>query len=404
MERPGEDEAGVARGAPAGGVVAALIAGVAIYGLAMGTTYPLLGILLSERVSASWNGVNAAATGVGLLVGVALVPTCSRRLGAGRTALLGVAVMALALAFLALAPGFRALLAGRLLLGVGANLLFVVAETALNRFAAPERRGRLMGLYSAAVAFGFVVGPAVVSAVPDRPLPLLLGCAAVTAAALLPLATARARLDGELEPSSALAMLPALRRLPAAFAFLFVGASVDAVVISLLPVIARADGHSLEQGALLVTLFHIGLLAGQPLVGLALDRLGRRASVVACCAASLACSVALALGLPAGLWPSGLVVLVWGGANYGLYTAGLALIGDRFAGAALSAATAALASVYALASVSSPMLAGLLLEGPGASGFYLATAAVYLLAALYGLAFFRPLEPTLRRCCGPAAP
>ena len=59
-------------------VMACLIAGVLIYGLAMGTTYPLLGILLSDRVAAAWNGVNAAATGLGLLVGVALVPILGR--------------------------------------------------------------------------------------------------------------------------------------------------------------------------------------------------------------------------------------------------------------------------------------------------------------------------------------
>jgi len=34
----------------AGGVIIALLVGVLIYGLAMGTTYPLLGIMLAEQV------------------------------------------------------------------------------------------------------------------------------------------------------------------------------------------------------------------------------------------------------------------------------------------------------------------------------------------------------------------
>ena len=74
----------------AGNVIAALIAGVLIYGLAMGTTYPLLGIALAEDVPGIWNGLSAAATGFGLFLGVVLVPPLGRRYGVGTTALCGI--------------------------------------------------------------------------------------------------------------------------------------------------------------------------------------------------------------------------------------------------------------------------------------------------------------------------
>ena len=384
---------------PRARIIPALMAGVLIYGLAMGTTYPLLGILLADRVPDTLNGLNAAAHGLGLLIGVALVPPASRRFGAGRTALAGVVLMTASLAVLAPLRDFWEIFGVRLVLGCGASLLFVVAETALNTFAAPARRGRLMGVYAVAVAIGFVVGPAVVAVAADRATTILLACAAITAAALWPLARVRATLDRAIRPTPAARIAPAVAALPWAFGFLVIGSAVDAVVISLLPVIARDQSFPVGAGALFVTVFHIGLLIGQPLVGLALDRLGRRRTVLACCAVSCACVLPLPFGASLGFWPVAALMLVWGGANYGLYTAGLALIGDRFARAALTAATAALTAVYALTSIVSPVIAGGLLDSLGAGGFYLASAAVYLVATLGGGAFFRPPEPA---CAAPA--
>lgn len=382
------------------GVIGSLIAGVAIYGLALGTTFPLLGIVLSAQVDATWNGVNAAANGLGLLAGVAVVPAASRRLGAGRTAIVGVLLMAASLAILALADGFWPVFAARVLLGCGANLLFVVAETALNVFVSPARRGRVMGVYSAAVAFGFVAGPAVVALAPDRPALLLLGCAVVAAATAIPVGRVRRPIDRAVLPAPLGRVLPSIAAAPFAFGFLLLASAVDAVVLSLLPLMAIDQSYSMETGVVFVTVFHIGLMAGQPLVGVGLDRVGRRRTVIACCAVSLACTAALAAAAP-DVVTAALLMALWGGANYGLYTTGLALIGDRFADTALSAATAAFAIVYAVASVLAPVLAGGALQFVGAAGFYLGAAGLYLAAVAAGLAFFRPPEPTLRPCPAP---
>lgn len=376
-------------------VIAALIAGVLIYGLAMGTTYPLLGVVLSDQVTGALNGFNAGATGLGLLLGVAAMPWVARRVGAGMTMLVGIAVMAASLTALALSRDFWLIFAARLALGVGANFMFVVVETALNVFSPSGRRGRIMGFYSAAVAFGFVTGPAVVAAVPDAPLPILLGCAAMTALALLPLRRARRPVDAEVRPVPARRMGAIVLGFPFPFGILFIASAVDAVAISLLPIITLNQGFPVAEGALFVTVFHVGLLVGQPLVGSALDALGRQRTVIACCAASLACTLLLAFSGLIGFWLVAGLMFVWGGVNYGLYTAGLALIGDRFTDHSLTAATAAFAAVYAAASIFSPLVAGSSTDLLGAAGFYFFLAGIYLTAAVVGAVVFRPLEPTL---------
>ncbi len=379
------------------GVIRAQIAGVAIYGLAMGVTYPLLGIELAERVSGLMNGFNIAATGIGLLLGVMVVPPAARRFGAGRVALAGVVVMALSLVWLALVRDFWALFAARLMLGCGANLLFVVAEATLNTFAPPARRGRVMGFYAASVAFGFVVGPSVVAAMPGASALLLVGCAAVTVLALLPMARIRGVVDHAIRPTAVGRILPAIAAHPFAFGFMVVGAAVDAVAISLLPVIAEKQAFSLETGAIFVTVFHAGLLCGQPLIGAALDLYGRRRVILGCCLVSGACTVALAYGGSVGAVPTGALMFVWGAANFGLYTASLALIGDRFRAEMLTAASAAFAAVYAVASTLAPVMVGGMLDGVGAEGFYAVAAGIYLISLLAGAALFRPMEPTLVR-------
>ena len=384
-------------------VIPALIAGVAIYGLAMGTTYPLLGVILSDQVSVTLNGLNAAATGLGLLLGVAAVPTVSRWLGAGWTAIVGIVAMTTALGVLALQPQIWVLFAGRMLLGFGANLLFVVVETALNVFAPADRRGRLMGIYVAAVAVGFVVGPSVVSAMPDAPVAILIGCLVVTALSILPLSIVRKPVNRSVQPTRSLRALKVLVGFPLAFGFLFVASAVDAVIIGLLPVIALDQAFTVETGALFVAVFHVGLLLGQPLVGFMLDRIGRRQTVLWCCVWSLFCATAMVAAAKLGFWFAAILFFVWGGTNFGLYTAGLALIGDRFRGASLTAATAAFAGTYAVASATAPAITGALVDGIGAVGFYLAVAGVYLIVLVIAAASFRPLEPTLSRGCSGSA-
>ncbi|WP_287241466.1 MFS transporter [Mesorhizobium sp.] len=210
-------------------MIVALILGVTIYGLAMGTTYPLLGLLLSDRVSGALNGLNTAATGLGLLTGVVLVPGLARRLGAGRTALAGVGLLAVALVALAFLRDFWPVFAARVILGCGAGLMFIVAETALNAAAAPERRGQIMGVYTAANALGFVLGPAMIALMPDRPAALLLGCAAIALMALIPFATVERPVSRLVVPGSARHIVSAITAFPLAFGFLFIASMIDAI-------------------------------------------------------------------------------------------------------------------------------------------------------------------------------
>lgn len=378
-------------------IFAALLSGVLIYGLAMGTSYPLLGIMLSDQVSDAWNGVSVSATGFGLIAGVVVLPSLHRRIGAGTTAVVGVGLMAGSLFALSMVTDFWTLFVFRMLLGIGANLMFVVTETGLNALSDPKSRGQLLGLYSMLTGLGFIVGPSLVALVPEHPVLLLMVCACVAACAIIPFMAVRTILDQRIPVDRRTSYLPSIRALPFAFILLFIASAVDAVIIGLLPVISIRSGFSAGEGAIFVTVFHIGLVAGQPIVGRLLDVWGRRRTILACILVSVAATGFLAVGGAQNFVACALLMFAWGAANFGLYTAGLTLIGDRFAGLALSAATGSFALVYALAAILAPVLSGMGLETINASGFYALTGALYLSAYLWALHRFQPLEPVLQR-------
>lgn len=375
------------------GLFAALLSGVALYGLAMGATYPLLALVLAGRESDFWNGVNVTGTGLGLVLGVWLMPGLVRRWGAGATASLGVGLMALCLLALSSTEDYAAMFFLRLLMGLGANLMFVITETGLNAIGSKHRRGRLLGLYAMLTALGFVLGPALVALAPGAPDILLAACAAVALLALVPFLWVRRVLDAKVPAAGGMRLVQSLRAVPAAFVFLFIASAVDAVAISLLPVISLRAGFGAGEGALLVTIFHLGLIAGQPVVGWLLDVWGRRRTILGCVSACMLATIVLAVAGSGDFAVSAIALFVWGAANFGLYTAGLTLIGDRFAGTALSAATLSFAFIYAVAAIIAPTLIGLGLETVLPAGLYAMTGALYLGTLVWAIGQLRPLEP-----------
>jgi hypothetical protein len=57
-----------------------------------------------------------------------------------------------------------------------------------------------------------------------------------------------------------------------------------------------------------------------------------------------------------------LMMFVWGGVSWGMYTLGLALLGERFQPGQLAAANAAFVMVYEVGSITGPVVSGAALD------------------------------------------
>ncbi|MEK1902242.1 MAG: MFS transporter, partial [Rhizobium sp.] len=140
--------------------MAGIIATVTVFAMAQGLTYPLLSFILERQGTPSGLiGLSAAMTPTGFIVSAPFIPALSRRVGAGRLAVLCSILAALSLIAIAWTQDIWAWMPLRFLLGVFANPLYVISETWLLAITPAARRGRIMGLYSSVVSGGFAIGP-----------------------------------------------------------------------------------------------------------------------------------------------------------------------------------------------------------------------------------------------------
>ena len=168
--------------------LAAAIASVTVFGLSVGQAGPLLPLLLEQRgTSVTLNGLNAGATFIGVIIGPLLAPRFVQRFGI-RDFLLVCFGLDIAL-FLAMKvfDSIAAWFVLRAVLGVVGSAIFTTGEAWINQLAGDVGRGRIIGVYAAALSAGFGIGPLILSLTGIEGWPPFLVNAAITALATLPL-------------------------------------------------------------------------------------------------------------------------------------------------------------------------------------------------------------------------
>lgn len=340
----------------------AVIASVAVVGATYSLSTPLLAYALEARGLPSWLiGLNAAMAALAMILLPPVTPALVRRFGTVDTLYGALALTGLAVALFAATDNLVLWFALRLLLGVGLTGLFVVSEAWINHLAGDGRRGRVLGLYAAALAVGFTIGPALLQLTGlAGALPFLVG--ALTAGlAALPLILARPRQAADPFVTAGEARQGQIARL----APLAVGAGllfgvVEAGVLSLLPLWALQNGLGTSTGIQLMMWLGAGNIALQWPIGWLADHFDRRRLILLCALAGLV--GAATLPLLAGTLLLYTALFFWGGCLMGLYTVGLALLGERFNGPDLASANAVFATAYGLGALVGPPLVGLAMD------------------------------------------
>ncbi|GAB4354723.1 MAG: MFS transporter [Kiloniellaceae bacterium] len=362
--------------------VRALALCMAACGLALGLSYPLFSLVLAEAgVSDFMNGVSGAMTGLGMLASNAAVPLLLRRLGIRRTLLLGLAGAAACL-FAAPLSGPSALwLPLRGLLGCCINIAFIVTEVWLNATAGEAQRGRAIGVYTAAMAAGFALGPLLLVALGTGGAQPFLACAALVLAGSLPVLPLQGAPGGAFLRLRLGGVLGFFRVAPLLVSLVLVYALFDGAALVVLPLYFLEVGFTEGESAAGLATLLAGMVLLQLPIGWLLDRLPRRAVIAGCTLAAAACCALLpqALGQPALL---AVLLMILGGLAVGLFTGALTLLGARFEGATLVAGTTAMGVVYGLGNALGPFAAGAALQGFGAASLPLLLTALFLATAL----------------------
>ena len=366
------------------GLIAA-IAAISIAGVGFGHSIPLFSVLLDRAGATGFqNGAATAAGAVAVVLATPFYPRVIARMGLKRFLLLSVAVMVLAYACVfAVRETIWAWYPLRFVFSMGASGMFVGSEIWINGAATRESRGRLIGLYSTCLALGFATGPLLLERTGyDGAMPFVVG-SLVFASAALPILLARAP-AAEPGGESDVHILPLLRRAPATFGASGVFGAAESTLLVFLPLLVLAAGYGEAVSAQVVAVYGFGLVAFQYGVGRAADRFGipRVLWMCAAAAAGVCALLPLATGALATLYP---MVFLLGGFVAGISTAGLILLGDRFDGPRLAAASTGYATAWGLGAAIGPILGGV---SKDLSGFSVMIGSVALVLAAYALTAF----------------
>jgi MFS family permease len=184
---------------------------------------------------------------------------------------------------------------------------------------------------------------------------------------------------------------------PTVFAAVLVAGLVESSIMSLMAVYGLRLGLPQAEAVLLVTVTIAGTVFLQVPIGRLADRMNRRLLLVATALIGLAGALVMQWFLePAYVrWP---FLFLWGGLFMGLYTIGLAELGDRFSGGALSGANALYVMTYCIGSMAGPPIAGAVMDWRGPASFP-AVLSVFFATGLT-VAAWRALMRRARRRSG----
>jgi MFS family permease len=352
----------------------AACAAVCVFAFSLGEIFPLLSLNMeADGVSPRMIGFNTAMAPIGILLAGLFIPRLSHAFGAKRVALF----MAFATGgIFVLYPIFTWLPAWfvlRLVQGMTVATLFALSEAWVLSNATGKWRGLIVGAYATCISATFGVGAGVVGWVGiEGYLPFVIGAIVLCLTALpISMLTASAS-EANYEHVSMLHFLP---KAPLLLGAIYVHAIFDGGMLGFLSVYGKQSGMSVEDAAYLLTALSFGNVFFQIPIGWIADRIGKTPMMMVCFVFSIVGLAVLPFSLgSAWVWP---LMLFLGASGFGIYTIGLAQLGDRFRGADLIAGTSAFSTAWGLGALTGSVVCGLAMDRFGPDGFPQALLVIF---------------------------
>jgi len=251
------------------------------------------------------------------------------------------------------------------------TIVFVIAEIWINQLAPEHLRGRIMGLYGAALAGGMGIGSAlaVLTGI-DGWSPFLI-CAAINLAAILPILLLQHAENVEATPEEDARLSTIFKIMLAAPAIMMCGivfGAIEQSIIYFLPVYDTRLGHTEDMARKLLLVAAVGNALLQLPMGMLADKMDRnKLSLILMSVALLGPLAMIFAG--ANFAVLAVVAFFYVGLTTALYTVGLVQLGERFKGHKLAAANAGFIIAYGIGSLVVPPLAGKMMDIYNPHGF-----------------------------------
>jgi MFS family permease len=353
----------------------AACAAVCVFAFSLGEIFPLLSLNMeADGVSPRMIGFNTAMAPIGILVAGLFIPRLSHAFGAKRVALFMAFATGAIFILYPLLDWLPAWFLLRFTQGVTVATLFALSEAWVLQSATGKWRGLIIGAYATCISATFGVGAAVIGWVGiEGYMPFLIGAVVLCLAALPMSMLSKEASEADYEHVSMLEFLP---KAPMLLGAVFVHAIFDGGMLGFLSVYGVRSGMSVEEGAVLITALSFGNVFFQVPIGWIADKVGKTPMMMACFVLTIIGLIALPFAVSSSwIWP---LMLFLGASGFGIYTIGLAQLGDRFQGADLIAGTSAFSTAWGLGALAGSVVCGLAMNAFGPNGFPNALLAIFV--------------------------
>lgn len=349
---------------------------MAIVNLVFGLTLPLLSLVLdSQGITKTVIGLSIVAQASGGVLLAPVMPRLILRLGAARVMQLAAIVAAVTLLALGFIQDVYAWFPMRFMLGVAAAGLWSASEVVINELADDNWRGRIIGVYGSAGAAGFALGPLILIVTGTGGILPFAVTSGLIAAATLPLFwLPRDRNAGFDHEHASLRRI--FRLVPHIMLLNLVYAATVEAFIAFFPLLGISIGIGEVRTLSLLTTFALGGVVLQLPLGWLADHVNRYRLLLVCIVLALS-GFALLPELVARPIAGPLFTFMLGGVEGMIYALGVILLGQRFRGAELAAASVLYTGMWGAGTMLGPALVGVGMDLFGN------LALTYLIAAMY---------------------
>jgi MFS family permease len=356
----------------------AVTAAMAVTALIYGLSLPLLSLVMHERgIDSTLIGLSTAVQSIGIVLVAPFLPAYMRRLGPAVPMLGAILVSLVAFLLLPLFTSTESWFVLRFVIGSAGGVLWVCGDTWVNQVATDRIRGRVVAAYGVAVAGGFSLGPLLLSVTgSDGVAPFLVSSAIMLLSALplLPVVRIAPSMRGE----QAGGLLHYFAVAPVPMLMCVVYAVSEAILLTFLPLYGIEQGLTETQALYLIAFMGIGGMLGQLPIGWLADHMDRLALASLSILFVAVAAVAIPVVITIPTWNI-VFMLFLGAAATGVYTIGMVMIGERFKGADLAAASALYGVMFGVGSIFGPPAGGVAMEALPPHGMPLAIAVMFAL-------------------------
>ena len=263
--------------------IAAAIATIVTFDVAMGLTYPLLSFLLKEQqYGETVIGLNAAMTPIGLILISQFIPPLVSWMGSKMLVRIAAVMMCFTLLGFKVFTSIEAWFVLRFLLGVAGGVLFGLSETWVVQAAEGPARARIMALYAAILSAGFAIGPFLLPFTGYEGWTPFVIASVLGILTLIPIAYVQTE-DRTADEDKAMSMMDFIPLAPMLVTAVFVFSFMDSGMLALFPVFGTESGLSKNVTSYALGVLIIGNAGLQFFVAWAADRYSKYFVIAICC-------------------------------------------------------------------------------------------------------------------------